>query len=180
MFSDINSRPNVELHAFSPSPIPCVNAHTTWIPPHPQRGTPYHRYVLLLVPQAHPTERIKVSVVPDDKRLGFNYREFAAQYGLDASKGGGVHMFREVWDETVSKIYKDVLSASYSISLVCLGSFCAQKQRSPITAGRRNPIHTPNSRQRRSMLLHSVFPSWCSRTRVNLYICLISLVNAVI
>lgn len=45
-----------------------------------------------------------------EQRLGFDFRSFTNQYGLDGTKGGGVHMWREVWDETVSKIYADVLS----------------------------------------------------------------------
>ncbi|CCM06355.1 uncharacterized protein FIBRA_08612 [Fibroporia radiculosa] len=101
-------QPNVSLSAFSPSPIPLSTTHTRYIPPHPQRGTPYHRYVVLLLPQPS-TERIYVPVPSDADRLGFDFREFARQYGLDGSKGGGAHMWREVWDETVSKIYSDVL-----------------------------------------------------------------------
>ncbi|EKM60509.1 uncharacterized protein PHACADRAFT_246507 [Phanerochaete carnosa HHB-10118-sp] len=102
-------QPNVELHTFSKNPIPLTTTHTPYIPPHPQRGTPYHRYVLMLVPQRSATERIKVPVPTMQERLGFSYREFAARHGLDATKGGGVFMWREVWDETVSKIYADVL-----------------------------------------------------------------------
>ena len=32
------------------------------------------------------------------------------KHGLDASTGGGAHMWREVWNEEVSKVYKEVLS----------------------------------------------------------------------
>ncbi|EMD41367.1 hypothetical protein CERSUDRAFT_128093 [Gelatoporia subvermispora B] len=102
-------QPNIALHAFSPSPIPITTTHTMWVPPHPQRGTPYHRYVVLLLPQAHPTERISVPQLTDAERLGFDVRAFCARHGLNGSKGGGAHMWREVWDETVSKIYRDVL-----------------------------------------------------------------------
>ncbi|KAF9808802.1 hypothetical protein IEO21_07730 [Rhodonia placenta] len=102
-------QPNLSLSAFSPSPIPLSTTHTRYVPPHPQRGTPYHRYVVLLLPQASPSERIHVPVPSDARRLGFDLRTFAAQYGLDASAGGGAHMWREVWDETVSRIHSDVL-----------------------------------------------------------------------
>ncbi|PSR83331.1 hypothetical protein PHLCEN_2v5768 [Hermanssonia centrifuga] len=101
-------QPNIALSALSPSPIPLTTTHTRYIPPHPQRGTPYHRYVILLLPQSSPTERIKIPAPTDEQRLGFNFRAFAAQYGLDGAKGGGVHMWREVWDETVTKIYTDI------------------------------------------------------------------------
>ncbi|CAL1697070.1 unnamed protein product [Somion occarium] len=103
-------QPNVSLSTFSQSPIPLTTTHTKYIPPHPQKGTHYHRYVLLFVPQAHATERMQIPVPTDEERLGFNYREFAEQYGLDAGRGGGAFMWREVWDETVSKIYQDVLN----------------------------------------------------------------------
>ena len=46
----------------------------------------------------------------DEARTGFNLRAFCERYGLDASIGGGAHMWREVWDETVSDIYKNTLS----------------------------------------------------------------------
>jgi len=104
-------RPNIALSALSPSPIPLGTTHTRYIPPHPQRGSPYHRYVLLLLPQPSSTERISIPVPLDTERLGFNVREFTETYGLDASKGGGAHMWREVWNEHVSDIYRDVLSA---------------------------------------------------------------------
>jgi large subunit ribosomal protein L35 len=45
-------------------------------------------------------------------------REFSEKYGLDGSKGGAAHMWREVWDEQVSKIYADTLS-QLSLSTVC-------------------------------------------------------------
>jgi large subunit ribosomal protein L35 len=44
-------RPNIPLSATHTGRIPLLNTHTRYIPPHPQRGTPYHRYTLLLLPQ---------------------------------------------------------------------------------------------------------------------------------
>ena len=49
----------------------------------------------------------------DQERHGFDVRAFVSQWGLDATRGGGgggAHMWREVWDEDVSAIYKDILS----------------------------------------------------------------------
>lgn len=151
-----SARPNVELHTFSKNPIPLTTTHTPYIPPHPQRGTPYHRYVIMLVPQQNPTERIKVPVPTEQERLGFDYRAFAATHGLDATKGGGIFMWREVWDETVSKIYAEVLSAYFSVFLGCLFEcLCAllQKRRSLSSAGCQSQIRMPTSRRRRNMLL---------------------------
>ena len=147
------SRPNIELHSFSQSPIEVSNRHTPWIPPHPQRGTPYHRYVIMLVPQADPRQPLDIPVVSDQARLGFNYRAFAAQHGLDATKGGGIFMFREVWDETVSKIYSDVLSTSslYAVTYVYQRRPFLQKLRSPDTAGYPRRTRMPQSRRRKSM-----------------------------
>ncbi|KAI0727645.1 PEBP-like protein [Fomitopsis betulina] len=103
--------PNIPLSATSTSPLAIPHPHTHYIPPHPQQGTPYHRYVVLLLPQASPTEPIKLPNIPEAERLGFNFRAFADEHGFDGSKGGGAHMWREVWDETVSKIYRDVLKS---------------------------------------------------------------------
>ncbi|KAJ8482675.1 hypothetical protein ONZ45_g14871 [Pleurotus djamor] len=102
-------QPNVPLSATSQSRIVNINDHTSYIPPHPQRGTPYHRYVLLMLPQSDPIKPLDVPTVPDSARLGFNVRSFLAEWRLDSAKGGGAHMWRELWNEDVSKIYADVL-----------------------------------------------------------------------
>ena len=99
-------RPNIPLSTSGPLKI-AADSHTPYIPPHPQRGTPYHRYVSLLLPQA---SELSIPIIPDDARLGFNVREFMSEHSLDGSVGGGAHMWREVWDEAVSRIYRDVLS----------------------------------------------------------------------
>ncbi|KAF8962532.1 phosphatidylethanolamine-binding protein [Flammula alnicola] len=120
-------KPNIPLSATSPL-ITNINTHTKYIPPHPQHGTPYHRYVCLLLPQPPlgasgytltaasraavgvPTSaHLDIPVVPTEERLGFNVRAFVERWNLDAAQGGGAHMFREIWDEDVSEIYKSVL-----------------------------------------------------------------------
>ena len=85
--------------------------HTRYIPPHPQRGSPYHRYCLLLLPHADPSAKIDAPVVSDAERRGFDLRAFCATHGIDGENGGGAHMWREEWDPTVSDIYKHTLSA---------------------------------------------------------------------
>ena len=82
--------------------------HTQYIPPHPQKGTKYHRYVILLLPQLSPIEKIAVPRFEDGERLGFDVRKFMSTYGLGGN--GGAHIWREVWDEEVSRIYHDILS----------------------------------------------------------------------
>ncbi|KAH7926219.1 PEBP-like protein [Leucogyrophana mollusca] len=99
-------QPNVQLSALSPSPLQNINSHTPYIPPHPQRGTPYHRYVLLLLPQQ---SHLSIPKLSKEARLGFDVRAFLERYGFDASIGGGAHMWREVWSEGVSGIYSEIL-----------------------------------------------------------------------
>ncbi|EJF58807.1 PEBP-like protein [Dichomitus squalens LYAD-421 SS1] len=102
-------QPNIPLSASTASPTVPLQAHTPYVPPHPHRNTPYHRYVLLVLPQASASDPIDVPVFQESDRLGFDFRAFAAQYGIDGARGGGAHMWREVWDETVSHIYKFTL-----------------------------------------------------------------------
>ncbi|KAJ6573882.1 phosphatidylethanolamine-binding protein [Mycena vulgaris] len=91
-------KPNIPLSATHAGRIPLLNTHTPYIPPHPQQGTPYHRYVVLLLPQP--------PLVPLKQRYGFDVRAFAKQWGLNGAVGGGVHMWREVWDEYVGAVYR--------------------------------------------------------------------------
>jgi len=53
---------------------------------------------------------LDIPVIPDEIRHGFDIREFASSWGLHAANGGGAHMWREIWDDDVSMIYKDILS----------------------------------------------------------------------
>ncbi|KAI0344248.1 PEBP-like protein [Trametopsis cervina] len=100
-------QPNISLHALSRE-LTLPTTHTTYIPPHPQRGTPYHRYAVVLLPQQS-AEHIDVPAITDAERLGFDLRAFSQKFGLDGSKGGGAHMWREQWDPTVSEIYRETL-----------------------------------------------------------------------
>ena len=108
-------RPNIPLSATSPSLISNINTHTKYIPPHPQKGTPYHRYAVLLLPQK---SHIDVPVVATDERLGFSLRTFIATYDLDPSSGGGAHMWRGEWNPAVSRMYQDLLSKPRLLTLM--------------------------------------------------------------
>jgi len=101
--------PNIPLSATSKNPIVPTPPLTYYVPPHPQRGSPYHRYCIFLLPQPDSAQTIKVPVIKDEARRGFNLRQFCETHGYDASAGGGAHMWREVWNETVSDIYRDTL-----------------------------------------------------------------------
>ncbi|EGN94120.1 hypothetical protein SERLA73DRAFT_188707 [Serpula lacrymans var. lacrymans S7.3] len=98
-------QPNVRLSATTSS-LANLDQHTPYVSPHPQRGTPYHRYVMLLLPQSSEISAPKLSM---DERLGFSVRAFMDKYGLDGSVGGGAHMWREVWSEGVSSVYQGTL-----------------------------------------------------------------------
>ena len=63
---------------------------------------------------------MKIPVIKDDARRGFNLREFCEAHGYDVSTGGGAHMWREVWNETVSDIYRDTLSEHHSLILLSI------------------------------------------------------------
>lgn len=123
-------RPNVPLSATTQRRIR-LDGHTPYIPPHPQQGTTYHRYVLLLLPQPPldnmtytlntearaetgvPTSQtLDIPPVEPAERANFDVRAFVQQWGLDIVPGGGAHMWREVWNSRVSKIYRNVLSKS--------------------------------------------------------------------
>ena len=112
-------RPNIKLSSGSsgaltqPTPV-------KYVPPHPQKGSPYHRYCLFLLPHVNATEGLPPAAYSAltgsgnegvaDARRGFNLREFSEQWGLDGGNGGGAFMWREVWDESVSDICCHTLS----------------------------------------------------------------------
>lgn len=64
---------------------------------------------------------LEIPPISDVERRDFDVRAFARRWGLDATKGGGAHMWREVWSEGVSKIYADILSEL----IVAFGFFLA-------------------------------------------------------
>ncbi|CDR99510.1 hypothetical protein, partial [Sporisorium scitamineum] len=75
-----------------------------YIPPHPQQGTNYHRYVTVLFEQ--PQNSLKVQ----GDRHDFNITHFIQQRALVPA---GVHFWRAQWShnaaETVSRVYTDIL-----------------------------------------------------------------------
>lgn len=96
---------NVPLSATSQA-IDESGGHTllSYIPPHPQNGTPYHRYTYLLFEQ--PGVLPDELVISEAQAEDFNARDFSNQHALRAV---GVNFFRQLWDRSVSKIFADVL-----------------------------------------------------------------------
>ncbi|WFD02756.1 mitochondrial 54S ribosomal protein YmL35 [Malassezia obtusa] len=75
-----------------------------YVPPHPQQGTPYHRYTMLLFEQSGPGS------FGDVPRSPMNVSTFAQQHGLQLR---GLHFWREQWTkenkQAISAIYRDTL-----------------------------------------------------------------------
>lgn len=100
--------PNIQLNCQSTRlDVPVTN----YIPPHPQKGSPYHRYTLLLFENPGGGQ---IACDPEpylSQRDKFNARQFCSTYGFNLNKGGGggVFMWREVWNETVTDIYEKTL-----------------------------------------------------------------------
>lgn len=137
-------RPNIPLSATTSSPSVPLDAHTPYVPPHPQRGTPYHRYVLLVLPQSSPTEPIDIPVFEESDRLGFDFRVFAEKYGFNGARGGGAHMWREVWDDTVSHIYKYTFSKCLTrtgvMSVLVAHTICREGRAEVRQAAKARPV----------------------------------------
>jgi hypothetical protein len=118
--------------------------HTPYVPPHPHRGTKYHRYTLLLLPQPS-AEPIDGPPLAADTRGRFDVRAFCAHYGIEPATGGAGHMWREVWSEDVSKMYGSRLGRSpFAIVLgECAdilrrgrgAALCAATQAGPVCRG---------------------------------------------
>ena len=73
-----------------------------YIPPHPPKGTKYHRYTLAILEQPN-NQKIQV---PENMNRVKDVREFMSEYSLTLR---GASFFREVWDKDVSSIYTDIL-----------------------------------------------------------------------
>jgi large subunit ribosomal protein L35 len=86
-------------------------SHTPYLPPHPARGTPYHRYVLLLLPHEDPNAKLALPPGPLE-RNDFDVRSFAREHTL-RTDGGGAFMWRSVWDEESSRIWREVISEHF-------------------------------------------------------------------
>ena len=98
--------PDIPLSAASPSlRLESHAATLPYVPPHPQRGTPYHRYTLLLLEQQQASDddaAVSREARQQEARAPFDVRRFVESNRLVPR---GVSMFRQVWDATVSDIY---------------------------------------------------------------------------
>jgi len=99
-------QPNIALSATSAGLLPPAS-HTPYLPPHPARGTPYHRYVLLLLPHEDSTAKLSLPSGPFE-RDAFDIRGFVQKHAL-RTDGGGAFMWRAIWDEESSRIWREVI-----------------------------------------------------------------------
>ncbi|KDN52911.1 PEBP-like protein [Tilletiaria anomala UBC 951] len=89
-----------------------------YVPPHPQRGTPYHRYVTLLLTEAPEANSSNSDAAPapstpvsEVARHGFSVSEYMARRNLHVA---GIHFWREEWKQgrtsaAVKKVYSEIL-----------------------------------------------------------------------
>ncbi|KAI8084411.1 phosphatidylethanolamine-binding protein [Gilbertella persicaria] len=94
---------NVSLSATSPV-VEGGDSVLDYIPPHPQKGTKYHRYTLIAYEQ--PNEGQTKVDIKVDSRDHFDVKSLAQAHGLKVT---GATFFRQEWDESVSKIYSQIL-----------------------------------------------------------------------
>lgn len=79
----------------------------SYIPPHPQNGTKYHRYGLLLLKQ---DESKTITPAQGIERKAFSIRDLTEEHQLHPC---GLHFWRAQWSpesrKSINKIYKDIL-----------------------------------------------------------------------
>ncbi|MCO5589999.1 hypothetical protein L7F22_043968 [Adiantum nelumboides] len=88
----------------------------SYIPPHPQNGTKYHRYGLILLEQ---DQSNIISPAEDIERKGFSIPQLIERYPLLSPKG--LHFWRAQWSQesskAISKVYKDILQMKEPVFL---------------------------------------------------------------
>ncbi|MCJ1379992.1 hypothetical protein MMC17_003095 [Xylographa soralifera] len=67
-----------------------------WLPPHAQKGSPYHRLSIFVLQQPEGKALDVEAMRKREEREGFNLRSFNDRHLV---KPIGVHLFRTVWDE---------------------------------------------------------------------------------
>ena len=73
-----------------------------WLPPHAQKGAPYHRLSIFVLEQPAASTRLDLSASKIN-RNGFNLRSFIDQYRL---RPIGFNLFRTKWDENMDEVMK--------------------------------------------------------------------------
>ncbi|KAG8756856.1 hypothetical protein FRC14_002610 [Serendipita sp. 396] len=103
--------PNIVISSKSSSLVhlPATQEGYNYLPPHPQIGTPYHRYCLLLLENPNPHLAIDLRSMLETKRIAFSLRDFIKAWSFRPEAGGGAFFWRSVWSPAVTDIYRDIL-----------------------------------------------------------------------
>lgn len=75
----------------------------SWLPPHAQKGAPYHRMAIFILEQK-PGVKLDASTIAElykEKRDGFSLKSFRDKFDL---KPFGFTMFRTVWDDNMASL----------------------------------------------------------------------------
>lgn len=75
-----------------------------YLPPHVQKGSPYHRYSMFVFQQPDNTRIDPATLVGKVERDGFNLRSFQTKMKLRTI---GAFMWRGEWDEGTKQVMKD-------------------------------------------------------------------------
>ncbi|KAJ2374807.1 mitochondrial 54S ribosomal protein YmL35 [Coemansia sp. RSA 2607] len=75
-----------------------------YIPPHPAKGTPTHRYAVVAFEQSD-AGQTRISGVEASRDMVLH--EFAAKHKL---RPVGISFFRATWNESVDEVYRDILN----------------------------------------------------------------------
>lgn len=90
----------------------------SYTPPHPEKGTPYHRYTYVLLKQSKAlSDQVALS---NEEATDFSARKFVDEHALTAV---GVAFFRQIWNESVSGIFKNILSELKHVQLTVYAHF---------------------------------------------------------
>lgn len=76
------------------------------MPPHPHKGTKYHRYTVLVCEQPNKGQDKVTLSSSDISRDTTTFQDLSSKLRLSTK---GLTFFRQIWDKDVSKIYKEVL-----------------------------------------------------------------------
>lgn len=74
-----------------------------WLPPHVQKGSPYHRYAMIVLKQPGRLDADKLKA-KNQKRDGFILRGFQAKNQLETI---GAFMWRGQWDEGTKQVMQE-------------------------------------------------------------------------
>lgn len=119
------TKPLVDLASFSPS----SQVLLPWMPPHAQKGSPYHRLSIIIL---HQKDNIPIDLEIAMKKVqrdGFSVRSFMSRHMLTPISAS---LFRTQWDDGMAAVTKRAGIEGFNIEL-------KRKKVEPLPYKRRNP-----------------------------------------